>query len=211
MRWTLLVVALLAFVLVPFALVGAQADAWALGLLEALRDRPGWVALALVALLAADVVAPVPSSVASVLAGALVGFAGGALASFVGMTLGCGVGYLLGRSAGRGGARRLLGSELERLEAGWARWGDAFLVVARPVPVLAEASVIAAGMGAMPPRRFFGLTALANLGVSVGYAGVGAWAPDAPSFLVAFALALALPGLGMWATRRLRPASREAA
>lgn len=206
LRWILVVVALFAFILVPFALLGTQADAWALGVVDRLQSRPFAVAVVIVALLAADVVAPVPSSIVSVLAGALVGFAGGALASFVGMTLGCGIGYALGRSAGRAGAQRLLGeAEMERLHAGWARWGDAFLVVARPVPVLAEASVIAAGMSAMPPRRFLGLTALANAGVSVGYAAIGAWAPDAPAFLVAFALALVVPGLGMWAARRLRP------
>ena len=204
LRWALLGAILLAFILVPFALAGGMADAWAPATLDGLRRQPGWVAALVVALLAVDVVAPVPSSVVSVLAGALVGFAGGAMASFAGMTLGCAIGYALGRSGGRVGARRILGErEAARLDAGWARWGDAFLVVSRPVPVLAEASVIAAGMSAMSRRRFAWLTGLGNAGVSVGYAAVGAWAPDAPSFAVAFALALILPGVAMLAARRL--------
>ena len=204
LRWTLLGATVLAFILVPFALVGAQADAWALATLDDLRRQPVAVAGLVIALLAVDVVAPVPSSVVSVIAGALLGFAGGALASFVGMTLGCGIGYALGRSGGRRGARRFLGRrEAARLDAGWARWGDAFLVVSRPVPVLAEASVIAAGLSAMDRRRFAWLTGLGNAGVSVGYAAVGAWAPDAPSFAVAFVLALAIPGVAMFAARRL--------
>lgn len=203
-RWTLIVAAVLVFILVPFALFGASADAWAEGLVLGLQQRPLLAAGAIIALLAVDIVAPVPSSVVSTLAGALLGVAGGALASLAGLTLGCVIGYALGRTAGRGAAQVTLGErEVARLEAGWARFGDAFLLLARAVPVLAEASVLFAGMSAMPRGRFLLLTALANAGLSLAYAGIGAWALEAPSFLLAFGCAVALPAVALFATRRL--------
>lgn len=207
LRWALVVGAVLLLVLVPFALVGASADRWALDLVAALQQRPAAMAGAVVALLALDVVAPVPSSVVATLAGAALGIAAGALASFAGLTLGCAIGYALGRTAGRGAAQVTLGErEVERLEAGWARFGDAFLILARAVPVLAEASVLFAGMSAMPRGRFLLLTGLANAGLSLVYASVGAWTLETPSFLLAFGCAVALPAAALLAASRLRPA-----
>ncbi|NNF56809.1 MAG: VTT domain-containing protein, partial [Rhodothermaceae bacterium] len=176
LRWTLVAGTVLLFILVPFALVGASADRWAEALVRSMQQRPLVVAGVVVGLLAVDLVAPIPSSLVSTLAGTFLGVTGGALASFVGLTLGCALGYALGRTAGRGATKAALGdAEIGRLEVGWARFGDAFMIVARAVPVLAEASVLFAGMSAMPRRRFFLLTGLANAGLSLAYAAVGAW------------------------------------
>lgn len=203
-RWLLVVGAVLAFVLVPFALVGTTADAAAEAWVRSLAERPWATAVGVAALLAADVVAPVPSSVVATLAGAALGVLGGALAAWLGLMAGCGIGYALGRGAA---PRWLSDAEVARLETAWARWGDAAVVVARAVPVLAEASVVFAGMSAMPPRRFWALTALANAGVAVVYAAVGAWALDGPSFLVAVGVSMALPGVAMLLARGLGRAS----
>ena len=200
---------MLALVLVPFALAGGAADAAAEAWVRGLAARPAAVAAAVVALLAADVVAPVPSSVVATLAGAALGVLGGALAAWAGLTLGCGLGYALGRRAGRRPAQALLGAaDLARMEAAWARWGDGALVVARAVPVLAEATVLFAGLSAMPWRRFAARTALANAGVALAYAAVGAWAVSGPSFLFAVGLSVALPGAAMALARR--PPGRRA-
>ena len=203
LRWTAIAVLVLGVVLVPFALVGGEAEAAAEAWVRSLRGAPVATAAGVAALLAADIVAPVPSSLVATVSGAALGVAGGALASWVGLMAGCAVGYALGRRAGRGGAHRLLGpADLRRLDAGWARWGDGALVVARAVPVLAEASVLVAGMSAMPLRRFVALAALSNAGVALVYAAVGAWALEGPSFLIAVAVSIALPALGMAAASR---------
>ena len=76
------------------------------------------------------------------------------------------------------------------------------MVVCRPVPVLAEASVIFAGVVRAPVWRFFATTSLANLGIAAGYAAIGAFSMRATSFLLAFAGAITFPAVG-WVVARL--------
>ncbi len=193
----------LAFVLVPFFLFGARVDAWVLDALPA-GPKPSIIALLIVALLAADIMLPTPSSFVSTASGALLGFGLGALASWFGMTLGCLIGYWIGAS-GRAAARALVGSaDVRRVEALTHRMGDYALIAFRSVPVLAESSVILAGMGRMDRRRFFMITTLANAGISLAYAMVGAFAAEASSFLLAFAGAIALPSLALGVARSVR-------
>ena len=71
----------------------------------------------------------------------------------------------------------------------------------RPVPVLAEASVIFAGLVRAPFARFLAMTALSNLGIAVGYAAFGAFSMRVDSFLIAFLGALMIPGLAMLLAR----------
>ena len=84
------------------------------------------------------------------------------------------------------------------------RYGDWVIIVLRPVPVLAEASLVFAGMAGMGGRRFAMLTSCANLGVSAAYAGVGAYAVNAESFLLAFAGSIAVPLAAMGLARLYR-------
>ncbi len=76
-----------------------------------------------------------------------------------------------------------------------ARYGLPLLALARPVPVLAEASVIAAGVLGLKASTVLLVTALANIGFATVYAGLGASAEGFTGFLLAFALSLAIPGV----------------
>ncbi len=69
--------------------------------------------------------------------------------------------------------------------------GDRFT----PVPVLAEASVLFAGMSKMNFRRFLIISTLSNLGISIVYAAVGAYSVSENSFLLAFAGAIIIPAV----------------
>ncbi|HEV3052860.1 MAG TPA: VTT domain-containing protein, partial [Longimicrobium sp.] len=185
MRWAILAVALLALILVPFAVAGERMDAWSVAQLRALADRPVLVVLLVVALLTADVLLPVPSSIVATLAGVTLGFAGGAAAAMAGMVAGCVVAYGVGRWAGAPAAERIVGpGEVRRLNALAQRHGGWSLAIARPVPVLAEASTLLAGAAAMPFGRFLAVTTAANLGISIVYAAVGAFAANVQSFLL---------------------------
>jgi len=117
----------------------------------------------------------------------MLGFAAGAVTNFAGMTFGCLLGYRAGRLARRGAD--------DKLKDLWARHGEWTLILTRAVPVLAEASVLFAGMTAMPFRRFLFLTSLANAGIGTLYAAVGAYAMEWNSFLAAFLGSLAVPAL----------------
>jgi hypothetical protein len=74
----------------------------------------------------------------------------------------------------------------------------------RPVPVLAEASALIAGVARVPFMRYLTVTVLANAGISTVYSAVGANALRTDSFLLAFAGAVALPGCAMLMRRILR-------
>lgn len=203
-RGKLLWVALFAAILVPFAIWGDAFEALGASLLEDATPSPT-LALILVALLAGDLVLPVPSSLLAVGVGAVFGtVAGGALVT-VGLSLGAWIGYELGRSAGRAGVSRWVeDAQRERLEAFAQRHGLALLVATRAVPVLAEASVVVAGTSGMPRARVLLVTTLANAVIATIYAAAGSIAANAGSMELAAMAGVGIPGLAMLLTARLR-------
>lgn len=198
MRWVVLWTILIAVVLVPFLVFEKQFEQLATWLAEG--HASGWAtAGAIGALLAFDVFLPVPSSIVSTGAGVLLGFWPGAAVIWIGMTLGCLIGYVLGAHAAAP-ARRLVGAEgLSRAGKVMDRYGPWAIVICRPIPVLAESSVVFAGLVRSPLGSFLWLTALADLGIALAYAAVGAFSMQAGSFLLTFVGALALPGVALLA------------
>lgn len=194
----------LAVILIPFAIWEEPITRWVEAMIADESSRPLLGAI-LGGALAADVLLPIPSSLISTAAGYVFGLWSGALVSWLGMTAGALFGYALGAKPARSFTRRFVGdAELGRAQAAFARWGGWALVACRSVPVLAEASVVFAGVAGMSLGRFFVLVALANLAVALAYAAVGALALEANSFLLAFAGAILLPGAMMLLFRRLR-------
>lgn len=196
MRWASLWILLIGMVLLPFLLFEQQFNAFAEYVTRS--DTSRWlVATAVFALLALDVFLPVPSSIVSTASGVLLGFVPGTAVVWGGMMAGCLLGYAVG-SRGSRAARRLVGEEgIARAAQLVKRYGDLTIVLCRPVPVLAEASVVFAGLVRAHYGRFIRLTAASNLGIAAGYAAVGAYSRrlDSYSFVIAFLGALLLPGL----------------
>jgi membrane protein DedA with SNARE-associated domain len=202
--WGLFCGLLLAAILVPFALFGEGLEATTRRVLEA-RLPPWQLALVLGGLLAGDVVLPVPSSLVNTAAGALLGLGGGVATAWTGMMVSCWLGYQLGVRAGAPTLRRMVGEAgLERLGRAASRHGHWSLLLFRGVPVLAEASVVFAGMSRLPVRGFLAVCALSNLGIATTYAAVGALAMEAGSFPLLFAGMVLLPGLAWGLLRWLR-------
>ena len=197
LRWGLLIGFLLVLLIGPFFIFEAVITAQISKFLE-LEFALTLASLFIVASLALDVVLPIPSSLVGTAAGAFLGFLGGTLVCWVGMTLGCLFGYWIGASGGTMAIRRLLGDgELAKAKGLSERLGTSALILVRAVPVLAEASTIAAGAAGFPWRRFMLVTGLANLGISSAYGAVGAYAFATNSFLLAFAGAIVIPGVGL--------------
>ena len=202
LKWGLLVVILLAIVLVPFFLTGNAIELWTKGFIDRAGAHPWLCAAVLGALLASDILLPIPSSIVSTACGMLLGVTMGSAVSLLGMTTSCILGYWLGRGWGRALAVRLVSSDdLDSFQSLHSRFEDWAVVISRPIPVLAEVSVLFAGLSRMPASRFFLLSTLANLGVSLGYGLVGAYASNANAFFVAFAGAMLVPGLAMLLAR----------
>jgi len=192
-RWAAVAAALVAAVVVPFLLFEdamGRATHWAAGI------GGGWGVALLALLLAGDILLPVPSSVVSTACGFLLGFPAGTAASTVGLTAGGVIGYALGRGLGGARLERLVTpTGAESVSAVFARHGAWALVLLRGVPVLAEVSVVVAGMTRLPFDRFLAATLLSNLGLSAAYAAAGAWAMDGAmdAALLPFAAAVGLP------------------
>lgn len=202
LRWLALAGVLLAVILVPFVLFEAPLAEFARRVQRAGSAAPLTVALVTALLLASDVVLPIPSSIVSTAAGYLLGVPLGTSASLVGMTAGCLLGYAMGVFAGRPALKRFFpADEVARFEQLAARTGDWALALARPVPVLAEASVILAGVARLPRARFLGITTAANFAVSATYATAGALSATSGSLLIALAVLIAVPLAARWISR----------
>lgn len=203
LRWTLLGLGLAAAIIVPFVI-------WEDALLEASRrllasETNRALAGALGALLlAVDLALPVPSSFVSAALVAALGAVPGALVIWLGMTAGAFAGYALGRRGGAPAVRRFVGDdELVRAERLMARYGALVIVVCRGVPVLAEASVLAAGAASMRFATFAGVTLCANLGLAAAYALLSRFALDgAAAVMTPFVLGLAIPGAALLVAKR---------
>ncbi len=198
MRWFVIILTVVLLILVPFVLFEEYFN----GLAERIARGEGsrWsVALGIATLLGADVLLPVPSSLVSAAGGVLLGFWKGTATVWVGMSVSCLIGYLIGARSSRA-ARRFVGDAgLARASALASRFGDFAIVVCRPVPVLAEATVILAGIVRAPISRVLTLSMAANLGVAAGYAAIGAFSMRMDSFLLAFVGSLVVPGVALLA------------
>lgn len=152
------------------------------------------LAVLLIGLLALDVVLPVPSSMVALFAVATLGSVGGYLVIFIGLCLGAGLGYALGA-----GYFRLLSSRLglhQRQPGQLAyRLGTLSLICLRGVPVLAETSVVAAGMQRYPLRAFILVTTLANAGLALAYSAIGSFLVAQNALLVTLLAGMVLPAL----------------
>jgi uncharacterized membrane protein YdjX (TVP38/TMEM64 family) len=161
--WVILAAALVP--IIPFAVIGElPGEKW----LQASGDHSLLFALTGSALLAADLALPIPSSILGTLLGARLGFAAGATAAFVGLFAGSVIGYWIGRLVHRVRRPR---RDAPEPPAGW------LVFVSRPVPVLAEAVAIAAGVEAVGFGRFVIASAAGNALYAIAMAGSGATLP----------------------------------
>ena len=194
-RWMAIFIAIAVCIIVLFVLfepfinriVGAS-----LGFFQG----PYLVALVIILILAFDVILPIPASVVCVAASAMLGFYGGVSAIWIGLMLGCIFGYWLGAKCNSLLLRKLLTTkEINRAADMSGRFGCSMLVIMRAVPVLAETSVITAGMVRMPITRFLLTCGLANAGVAITFAYIGSLATQENSLGLAILGSIAIPAI----------------
>lgn len=196
------VVLLCAAILVPFALwEGALEQASRAALQHSSAALAG---LVVVGLLAVDILLPIPSSLVMVGSAVALPVPAAFLACFAGLMLGCGIGYGLGHRLGEPLLARMAGAERRAALAGWfARHGVAIVALCRPIPMLAELSVVMAGSARAPLQPFLLTSAAANAAVAAIYVALGSRVSDTWTFLAAFAASCLVPALGWLLLRAL--------
>ena len=199
-----LVVGVAILVIMPFVLFGEQITAWTEELVLLGAHHRAVTGAVLFALLSSDIVLPVPSSLVSTACGMTLGFVAGSAVSFAGMCVSVAVGYLLGRFASAPVGRFLGVSEYRWLCELHEKHGLWLLLALRPVPVMAETSIVFAGVTRQRVGPVGLVAGLGNLVVSGIYAAIGVWGALSDSFLPAFGCAMLLAGAMLLALRYRR-------
>jgi uncharacterized membrane protein YdjX (TVP38/TMEM64 family) len=168
-------------------------------------ERGGAFAAAVgVTLLIADVVLPVPSSLVMIAHGALFGVIVGTILSLVGSVGATLVGFAIGRRGGVMLERIVSSDERARADRMLARWGALFIVVTRPVPLLAETVAILAGASSISWKSA-GLAAVTgSLPPALLYALTGSVAASFQNGALMFALILLVSGSFWYISYRIQ-------
>lgn len=173
-RWLrILGVALVVFVL-PIVIL-LPAAPWLIETASTLGERsPAMAFVAVIVIFCIDAVAFIPNGlVASLAAGAMPWWLA-ALCVWIGLNVANSFSYALGAFAGRPLARRVIGAE--DLAAAQQRANSVtslVLFATRPVPVVGETILVAAGIASYPFRRFIVAIASANVFMTATYVGLG--------------------------------------
>lgn len=189
------VLLLCAAILIPFAFFGDMLEDLALAALD--HSAPALRGLVIAGLLSVDILLPIPSSLVMVGAAIALPPLAAFLTCFAGLMLGCAIGYCLGRRLGEPLLARMADDDRRAALSGWfARHGVVVIALCRPVPVVAELSVVMAGAARARPLSFFMTCAAANAAIAAIYVALGTHVSDGWTFLAACAAASLVPASG---------------
>ena len=210
-RLVLLVVLLVGLSALPFAIWGGEIEA---NLTEKdpaewMREFGSWAWLVGIALIASDIVLPVPASAIMAVLGIIYGpFVGGLISASGSMIAGL-AGYGICRMIGPRAAKRLAGAK------GFAQARDLFdsyggwmVAASRWLPVLPETISFLAGLTAMPFGRY--VVALACGAVPLGFVFATAGHIGSENVLLTMVISAAAP-LVLWLAARPFLAARQGA
>ena len=196
-RLCLIILVALLVPIVPFAIIGElPGEQW-------LSHQDGnalTFAISGAAILLLDIVLPLPSSIVGTLIGARLGFWAGLATIWLGLTSGHCLGFLLARLA------------LQRVNAQMAEVPTLLVVfLSRPVPILAEATALAAGASTIPFWHFLLACAAGNAVYAGALAANGAaLLPDAllgPGLFLPMLLPVIAWLIWQWSAKR-KPVSK---
>lgn len=189
----LLLAFVLAVPLVPFIVIGEMPGMeWIQGNSETLTFLYGS------GLLASDIVLPLPSSIIAVFLGAKLGWAAGTLSIFLGLMIGALIGYAMGWYIGRPVMDKMVSRQSQevyaRMEHQMSYWA---LGLTRSIPILAEASVLAAGVARLDIKKIIPMLIVSNLGLAMLYSAFGFYGTQQSSPLLLFAGGILVPACGI--------------
>lgn len=204
MRLVALVVGLIAVVVVPFLVWGEAFERLfsVEGTVDWLAAHGRWAWVAGIALLAADLVLPIPGTAVMSALGYLYGPLVGTVVGCAGAVLAGAIGYGLSRALGERGARAVLGDrDLERARRLFAGAGGWIVAVSRWMPVLPEVVACVAGLARMPVAPFLIASTCGAFPLAAVFAVIGGLGVDRPG--LALGLSAGLPPVLWFLTGRL--------
>lgn len=165
---------------------------------EWFAGHPFWSATAIIALFSLDILLPVPSTAVCATAGKLFGVWLGIVLCWIGLNLSALIGYTSAYVLGWPVACRLSSeSDLNQVRLQVEKWGVWPLVLLRPIPVLAEASILLAGVYRMPWRKFWPPILIANLVFAWTFVKLGNWFAQRGQFWPGLVISCLIPVLLM--------------
>ena len=210
-KLALVLFSVLAIIVLPFLVAGWYLEPTIESFVSSdwLNQRPGIAALATIGLLIADLFLPVPSSVVCTMAGSVLGLGLGLLVCWMGLNLGAAGGYYLASVLRPRVLNERQNLAFAEYSSNIERVGPWYLVACRAIPIMAEASVMFAGLSKMSSIRFWPAVAGANLGVAFAFVLLGSIAKQGEFVGLALAISFSLPaGLAAAALFRNNPGSR---
>lgn len=152
-------------------------------------------ALGSVALLALDIILPIPSSLVMIANGTLFGAALGFAVSMIGGMIASLVGFYLGKVGSPWINKIAKPEELAKAEELMQKFGMVAIIVTRPVPLLSETMSIIAGTSSISTIQMI-LASIAGLfPAALIYAITGAYALTLDSGLYSFILVIGVAGI----------------
>lgn len=194
-KYTLFVFLLFFFFLVLFLIAEALHLNWLSNLSSQMTTPTIGVALLGIMALVADLFLPMPSSLIMIANGSLFGVFWGTFLSLVGSLGASVVGFWVGRRSQALLARLVSPEERAQANQLLAEWGEVAIIMTRPVPLLAETTVVVAGGSSMRWSAMIWATLAGSLPLSFLYALTGATAANLNNMLLAFIFALLVAGI----------------
>jgi uncharacterized membrane protein YdjX (TVP38/TMEM64 family) len=155
-----------------------------------------------VLLLMADVLLPVPSSFIMITLGISYGVFQGTFWAFLGVMASSAFGFYLGRTCQPFVQRFVSEQEQAHANAFLMRWGMLGIIVTRPLPLLAETTILLAGAAGFTWKKLLLASACGNLPIALLYAWTGAAAKSVNAGVWSFLLAATAAGI-FWAINYL--------
>lgn len=156
------------------------------------------------ALLASDIVLPVPSSVLMLLNGKLFGIVIGTVVSCLGLVLSTLLGYIIGKKITSSLSRFLNTRQQEEAEKMFKQWGYLALIISRPIPLLSESISIVAGMQGMPFSSMLISAFAGSLPGALVYAYYGSTSNNEQNQYISFLLVLGIAALAFIISKLLK-------
>jgi len=196
-KTTLLIIAVMLAPVLLVMIFGPQFEDWLTTQLlnnPQVQQHPVIVAVAMIIIMAADIVLPAPSSGAMTFAGANFGLLSGWLISFTGLSLSCFIGYRLGHHFGMPLLRRMASENDVRETAKLIdNHGTLALAGLRMLPAVGEVAVMVVSVYRMQPLKFWMAVTVGNSLLALAYCSLGHFAKDADWVLQALLISVLLP------------------